>query len=654
MYPVSNDYLEKIQSGSVRTGWSGTIVTTGGQAYDFTEDDLSQGQSKIVRSISSGDNIEIGTTCAAELSMAIYLDVERYTLYGATVELFFTLYYDDGGSETIPCGIFTITEPPTRYLGISTIHAYDNMAKFDANFGLITSGAPYDILLMACVDCGVELGMTEEEIQLLPNGTRETFIYQNATVETYRELVGYVASYLGGYATIGVDGKLYIREYGMTSVRTISADWRYEYRPSEYESFYSGISAINMENNATEILSNEGEDGLLYEMGENPLIQFTESTDRRAALDQILDALSAFLYTPFSASTPSDPSLDVGDVVEFSDGVAVTGKKSALTSITININGSMELECVGGDPHTSDIKTKTDKALSEMRANTSAAELVTYGYTNAKEVVAENRKMIPVLQLLFATASKTPKIDIWMEILLDTVTINADGLVDLLDPMSVTVTYALNGTELDYSPVETYAVDGGHILGLHYFIPEVDPDTRYTWTVYLTMYNGSARMGVDCIHAFLSGQGLVSDSDLTGLGIIDVSDEVYSMNFHNAFNVIKATEVLGTDLGPVDQDKSIAETFTKRIIHGTLGKTTITPSLGDGITYLKAADFITVADVLEMTVNRDYVETASVFRLHTAYETASEALAVDSGALCVVTAVTEGLRSITSIEVEDD
>lgn len=653
MYPVSDEYIQKITSGSVKTGWSGTITLTNGSSYPFNEDDLPQGNAKYIRELCVGDNIEIGTVCAAEFSFNIYLDIDRYLLDNAVITLDFILYLDDGSSEIVPCGIFNITEPPTRYLGVVSIHSYDNMSKFDRSFGLITSGRPYDILLMTCVDCGVELGMSEEELALFPNGNRETYIYQNARVGTYRELVGYVASYLGGFAVIGTDGKLYIRQYGMQSIRTIDADWRYEYRPQDYEAYFSSISAVNMENNATEIVSKPGGDGLTYEMGENPLLQFTESADRRAALGEILEALSIFKYTPFTAKTPCDPSFDVGDIIDFSDGLAVIGKVSAITAIELSLNGGMVLKCVGGNPHTSSIKTKTDREISEMRANTSAAEIATYGYTNAKKVVAENRKKIPVLQLLFATANKTPKIDIWMEILLDTVSVDASGLINLLDPMSVTVTYALNGIELDYSPVETYAVPGRHILGLHYFIPEIDPNTRYTWTVYLTMYNGSATMDVDCIHAFLSGQGLVGDSDLTGLGIIDVSDEVYTIPFHNAFNVIKATEVLSTDLGSVDQDKGIVETFKNLSIHGVLGRRLISANLGD-MTYIKTADFITVADVLGMTINRDYVETTKVFRLRVSYEIESEALAVDSGAMCVVTVVTEDLRNVTSIEVENE
>ena len=70
------------------------------------------------------------------------------------------------------------------------------------------------------------------------------------------------------------------------------------------------------------------------------------------------------------------------------------------------------------------------------------------------------------------------------------------------------------------------------------------------------------------------------------------------------------------------------------------------------MTYIKTADFITVADVLEMTVNRDYVDVEKRFTLHTVWEAQSEPLAIDEGELCGVTAITEGYRKVESVIVE--
>ena len=656
MYPVSDAYIKQILSGSVTTGWSGTIITKGGQVFTFTETNMQQGQARIIREICGSEKIEIGTACCAELSTSIYMDVDRYLLHNGTVNLDFILYFDNGSREVVPCGTFHITDPPTRNMNVVTIHAYDNMCLFDSNFGLSTSGTPYYILLLACASCGVELGSTEAEIQNMPNGSQNLSVYSGDAVSTYRDLVGYVAGALCGFAVIGEDGKLYIKQYHTTSVRTISADWRFDYSPRDYETKYTGISAINMADGKTDIIANEETDGLLYEMGENPLLQSSDMSTRLLYLKNILDQLSIFEYTPFEAKVPCDPSLEVGDVIDFTDGQAVDGKLSVITNIEMTINGGMTIRGVGGDPHTSAMKTDTDKKFSGMASNVSGAEVVTYGFTNSTELTCGNRRKTPIMQLAFATANATPKVDIWMEIQLDTKCLAESGIIDPLDPMTCTVTYALNGVELSYQPVETWIVQGKHLLGLHYYIPAVDPNTRYTWTVYITMYNGIAEIAPENVHAFLSGQGLVSEGSMSGLGVIDLFDEVYTMPFRNALDVRPAAEILDiSHVDKPDKDNGVKEQVSATRLHTKFGHNILSASLGDGgVKYIKTADFITTSDVIEMTVNREYVSTAGEFKLVTAFDYKSAEKSVDRGRMCSVTAITEGLRHIESVEVKND
>lgn len=615
---------------------------------------MQQGQARVTREICGTDRIEIGTACCAELSTSLYLDIDRYLLHDGTISLEFVLYFDNGSHEVVPCGTFHITDPPTRNMNVVTIHAYDNMCLFDSPFGMSTSGTPYYILLLACASCGVELGSTEAEIQNMPNGMQNLSVYSGDMVSTYRDLIGYVAGALCGFAVIGVDGKLYIRQYHTNSVRTISADWRFDYSPQDYETKYTDISAVNTAEGKVETVSKDPSDGLLYEMGENPLLQSPDMSVRLQYLKNILDQLSIFKYTPFTAKVPCEPSLEVGDVIDFTDGQAVDGKLSVITGIEMTLNGGMTLRGVGGDPHTSALKTDTDKKFSGMASNVSGAEVVTYGFTNSTELVCPNRRKTPIMQLAFATANATPKVDIWMEIQLDTRCLSETGIIDPLDPMTCTVTYALNGIELAYEPVETWIVQGKHLLGLHYYIPAVDPNTRYTWTVYLTMYNGIANIAPENVHAFLSGQGLVGEEGMTGLGVIDLFDEVYTMQFRNALDIRTAVDELSTDHVAVpDNDKGVKERVNARHFHTRFSHNTLYASLGDGgVKYIKTADFITTGDVIEMTVDRDYVSTKDEFKLITSYEYKSMEKSIDRGRLCSVTAITEGLRRIDSVGVK--
>ena len=522
MYPVSQEYLNKIMSGSVSVEWSGTITLTNGAQFPFTMADLVQGQTKITRAISSGSDVEIGSTCSAELSMGIYLPVNRYVTHGAVIDIKFTLILDDDSREDVECGQFVVTEPATRYRGVVTIHAYDAMVKFNGSFADSLVAYPFDILQYACSACGVQLGSTRDEIVAMPNGNVQLFTYTDESggssefSATYRDLVGYVAAALGGFATIGVDGKLYIKQYGTTSIRTIPANWRYDYRPQDYETHYSGISLTNMGDGAATTVT-DGSDGLIYDLGRNPLMQYSESETQESMLQAILNKLHLFSYTPFTAQVPVDPSLTVGDVISFADGIAVAGKLSAITSMTITIGGGMELSCAGTNPDA--IDTPIDKALAEALSRNVDNEVKYYTFTNASDIEIGDGANVPIINLRFASVKPT-RVIFHAEIALTAET-KADNDTDFYDAIA-TVTYIYNEAEIrEYHPVETW-MDGDHILHLLYYVITQSAQMNH-FVVMLQMTNGSAFIPMAHIRSAIYGQGLAASD--TWDGVLDLGDD---------------------------------------------------------------------------------------------------------------------------------
>ena len=143
MYAVSDAYLEGIAGQSVQVNWHGTIRTTIGTTYHITPASMVEGSGKITREICPRSDIEIGTTCAAELDLSVYLEnVDRYELYNAVAEIYFQLRLPSGSWETVPLGKFTLTDPPERSRDIITLHAYDNMLKFNRDFSANLIGSP--------------------------------------------------------------------------------------------------------------------------------------------------------------------------------------------------------------------------------------------------------------------------------------------------------------------------------------------------------------------------------------------------------------------------------------------------------------------------------------------------------------------------------
>ena len=153
MYPVSEAFLSAVQENTRRYYWTGKITTVSGTVYEFENKDILKGSGYITRSCCSNTEIELGSVYAAEMKITLFLDVDRYSLEGAIVELFYSLELEDGTVETIPMGVFEVTEA-NRNIKTLELVGYDYMLRFDKNASTDgSSGCPYDFLKLACDKC---------------------------------------------------------------------------------------------------------------------------------------------------------------------------------------------------------------------------------------------------------------------------------------------------------------------------------------------------------------------------------------------------------------------------------------------------------------------------------------------------------------------
>lgn len=539
MYSVSESYLKKISDQSMYTNWYGTVKTASGAVYPFDASTIIEGSGKVTREISTGDDIEIGTTCSAELDIDLVLpNVDRYDLYNGTVSLFFQLKLDDKSWETVPVGVFTISEPPERSQNVVSIHAYDAMLKFNRSFGITLTGVPYYLLTYACNVCGVELGSTQEEIANCTNGTVETYTYADAQVYTYRDFIGYIASYLCAYACIGSDGKLYIQPYSMTAVREISPDWRFEYKPQDYEAFYTSIDAFFEVSGETETIT-VGTRGLTYELGSNPLIQFNSDSVRKSVLTNIITTLSSVSYTPFTAKVPCDPALTVGDVLNFIGNHAVDGKLSAITKQVITINGGMELSCAGSNPNLN-VLTEKEKAIQTASKNSNKDGMYYYDYANSDKIHVADGETVQVI-LFNYTTNKETHVDFHGEIKCSVDTTETyDEVTDTYTEEDgvIYVIYKSGGEEItEYYPIDTF-FDGVHLLHL-----------LWTWwasaniisdfEVLIRCEGCSVDIAQGASRGYIAGVNLVGDKAWDGS--VRITDSVTPIDFSIVHKKFEAT-----------------------------------------------------------------------------------------------------------------
>lgn len=373
MYNASATFQNLIKADERMFTYSGSIVTTGGDTYDFDGDDIRSG--KITRSISGSEKLEIGTVYSNEFDCELKLDVSRYELYGATITLNIKI---EGASDVIPMGLYTISEI-NQTMDRLNIKAYDNMTKFDdVNFSIAANNAvqfPYDWLASMCEACGVTLGISSAFVQTFPNGSRKTGFADVVTdVKTWRDVLRYLGAYLGAYAYIGRDGQLYLGRYSGGSADTIPSNFRYSSGLSDFRTTYDGLYAIHKDSGTQEYVSNSNTNGVVLDLGINPFLQFTESENRQAALQEIIDAWNGVYYVPFKSSMPFNPLYDPGDVLTFTENQADQYDYGAVTELSCSIGGQMAVTCSGDNPRLAEAQDRFSKTVEGLSSEYSTGQ----------------------------------------------------------------------------------------------------------------------------------------------------------------------------------------------------------------------------------------------------------------------------------------
>lgn len=254
MYPVSNQFLAAIYNDSVETNLTGTIGSA-----TFTKNNIVAGSFHISNQCTDTSDITLGSVFLGQLTCT-FVDVEiAYTNWiGKDITPTLSVKVGENAWESVPLGVFRVMEAKHTAEGVM-VTAYDNMRKFDrkikkAHFKNVEANL-HTFVTIICSDCHITFGMTQEEFFELPNSSETTFVfgYTNATkkysndIETYRDLLFYVAQTLGCFATIDRNGYLVFRKYKSNVAETISDRQRLSGAQfADYITNYTGIYVTNM------------------------------------------------------------------------------------------------------------------------------------------------------------------------------------------------------------------------------------------------------------------------------------------------------------------------------------------------------------------------------------------------------------------------
>lgn len=407
MYQVSEAFREAMKRPVQRFRLRGQILV-GPHSYAFTEDNVEKRSFSISNQCSGDSLVEIGTVYTAELnSTFLRMNLPRYSLKNARIipqlELLTAIGY-----EPVPLGVFNISEANWTTRGVE-ITAYDNMSRFDKTATLSGSdGMIYDFLRFACGICDVELGMSAEEVRELPNGNVPLSLYPENDIETWRDLIAWCAQTTGTFATIDREGRLVLRAYGVTPVDTIDDYHRYTgAKFSDFSTRYTGLSMVNIEDQTTTYYDLETDDGLTYNCGQNPLLQYgleeVLENQRRA----ILNAIAVIDYVPMEVSMIGSPAYDLGDVLVFENGAADGDKLSCVTKYDWTYGGSYTVTGVGQNPALASARSKSDKDISGLlqQMTQDRSTFYIYSFLNAQEFVIQEETIVSDIH--FATVDDT-------------------------------------------------------------------------------------------------------------------------------------------------------------------------------------------------------------------------------------------------------
>ncbi|MDO5390272.1 MAG: hypothetical protein Q4F24_04150 [Eubacteriales bacterium] len=400
MYKVSQKYLEAMKRPVQRHRIKGTVGDV-----PFTEANILSGSFSITGQCSDASNVQIGQVYITELKITLIknLHLSRYSLKGTKLTPYFGLRVDAGEYEYIPLGVFTISSASWSASGVE-ITAYDNMADLDRSFTASTLiGTPFQLCKLACESCGLSLGMSAVDFTAFANGTTKLQLYTDNDIETWRDVLSWVAQTIGCNVFADRDGSIVLRAYGKQIVDTIDTVHRFTGCTfDDYETRYTGISVVNVEKQMTNYYGDQEQgDGLTYNLGTNPFLQTASEGTVKSMVLNILDALGQIQYVPFHVSMIGNPAYDLMDVFRFEDGLADGDKISCMTKYTWTYNAKYAIQGVGQNPALVSSKSKSDKNISglmeQVKSITSSINKLIYDFNTGPIVVKQREQTLGMI-----------------------------------------------------------------------------------------------------------------------------------------------------------------------------------------------------------------------------------------------------------------
>lgn len=455
MYNVSNAFKDAMNRPAQQTRLRGTI----NDDKSFFDKNVLKGSFTMSNQCAAESEVKIGQVYIGEMNVTFLnnLGLEKYSVKGSVVKPFFGLKLANGEFEDIPLGVFTVSEAKWTRIGV-TIKAYDNMSKFQRSFSSQSLvGTPFELATLACTHCGLSLATTEREFSRFVNGQMVLQLFESNDIETWRDLMSWIAQTVGCNVFANRAGEIIFRSYEQEVTDEIPAKRRFEGAQfSDYETRYTGISCVNIEEQTTSYYGDDvQDDALTYNLGSNPFLQVGVNVDRDTLRRNVLLAIEKIRYVPFVVESISNMVYDLMDVVRFTGGYADDTKLSCIMKYDFKYGESYKMEGIGKDPTSSSGNSKSDKNIAGLMGqideiNQSINKLLN-DYNTGRIVIGQQEQAVGMITF-------------YVE---QTTDIDAHFMMDFYttEPTHIIWRFYDAGIEELFSPIEEDLKEGYHQVG---------------------------------------------------------------------------------------------------------------------------------------------------------------------------------------------
>ena len=309
-----------------------------------------------------------------------------YDFFNAQVELYLDFLLDNGETETIVIGCFTVVSPATWGATVQ-INATDDMIRTDKPY---QTSLPYPATLRqvyeeACLNCGVLYSATPFR--------NETFAVNSGLSGdyTYRQVFGYISALAGGNARIKrefstIDGSLYstleIKSYDLSYENVQSLpDWI----SLKYD--LNDIAITGLRASIDDIAVLTGSEGYVLDLS-NPFFSGYSEGDISAYLIDNSQCFVGKTFRKFDGETFGYPIAEFMDAIEAFDGEI--SFFTVLTDVSLDFSGKTTLK-TSAESNVAQGATYTSQA---QKAIIKTKELVLQERTERETAIAQVRSML--------------------------------------------------------------------------------------------------------------------------------------------------------------------------------------------------------------------------------------------------------------------